>query len=207
MRVSLHAEAWCLDGHVGHAVAALLSSDASTVTDLVLRLHVPAEGERLAPMLHVVEAGPRHLRLDLTGAEVSRLQPLRGERLAFLLPPPRPVAMGGLIQGSAELSDDIGPPPPAPRVVPAAGAVPAGERMLRWHARVRTADGMVAHLEELDIDDAQRLRAFVVRTGRFRRDRARVPLVALRSLADDDVELRLNTRQLRALSGRPGMHA
>jgi hypothetical protein len=204
MRVSLHAEAWCLDGPVGHAVAAVLSSDASTVTDLVLRLHAPAEEERLAPMLHVVEAGPRHLRLDLTGAEVSRLQPLRGERLA-LLPPPRPVAMGGLIQGSAELWDDIGPP--APRVVPAAGAVPAGERLLRWHARVHTADGTVAHLEELDIDDAQRLRAFVVRTGRFRRDRARVPLVALRSLADDDVELRLNTRQLRALSGLPGMHA
>lgn len=204
MRISLHADAWGLEGPVGRIAGALLSRDGSRITDVLLRPRQADSGERLVPIDHVAESGPRHVRIDLDDAEIRDLEPFVRERVTEVQMPPPPVVVGGLIQGPFELADDLAPPEPPRPIVIEEEAVPPGERLLHWHARVATADGTVARLEQLDVDEAHRVRALVVRTGLFGRDHARVPLVALRALQDDDVELRLDTRQLRSLRSEPG---
>lgn len=204
MRISLHADAWGLEGPIGRIVGALLSRDGSRITDVVLHPRRSDGGDRLVPIAHVVEGGPQHVRIDLDDAEVRDLEPFLRERLTEVQAPPPPVIVGGVMQGPVELADDLAPPePPRPMLV-TEEAVPPGERLLHWHARVVTADGSVARLEHLEVDEVHRVRALVVRTGRFGRDHARVPLVALRELQDDDVELRLDSRQLRSLRSDPG---
>lgn len=215
LELRVGAEVACSDGLAGSVKRLIIDPTTEKVTHLVVDSRPHFGYEVLVPESKVTSANLHFVQLSCSRVELKGME--RFEQMRYLpadteevAPPPEwreylvPAAptptFGGTTTGGVPYLAVL----PAQPVAEVAEAIPEGEVEVGRHARVRTADDHVGHVEDIVVDPSTgRMTHFVMRTGHLWGQRAfDVPVSAIAEVRDDEVRLRLTREEVEALAER-----
>jgi len=196
MEIPIDAEVRTADGRYGRSTYIILNPATDTVTHVVVKRDEPPHSEFVVPIELITESTPHYIQLRSTNEELEAMDTF--SELEFIrVDIPHQVVGSTMLQPYAVPQQEV--------VTEEHERIPPGELAVRRGTRVDASDGHIGHVNEFLVDPLNgHITHLILREGHLwgKRD-VTIPVGQIERIAEGTVHLKLNKREVDALSAIP----